>query len=77
MLFQKPLAECHEYLLQQGLAVNVELMELWMREYQVLPARTHPLMNMDASSGYLLSGTKVDPSKVIKAPKEQVLQLNI
>lgn len=40
--------------------VTVELSETWMREYQVLPKRTHPLMRTSASSGYLLSGIKTE-----------------
>lgn len=39
----------------------LELGETWMREYQVLPQRTHPTMRMNAASGYILSGIKVDP----------------
>lgn len=30
-----------------------------MREHQVLDGRTHPLMSMNGSSGFLLSGTRV------------------
>jgi hypothetical protein len=37
----------------------MELMEIWTRDYQVLPERTHPTMKMHAASGYLLAGIKV------------------
>lgn len=59
--FLEPLAECYEALFQLGCAVNMRLTETWARTYQVLPKRTHPLMNMSAASGYLLSGIKVEP----------------
>jgi len=38
--------------------------ELWLRRYQVLPGRTHPLMNMSGSGGFILHTTKVydDPT---------------
>lgn len=58
----QPLAECYQWLYEGGLAVNIELTETWNREYQVIASRTHPLMNMDNASGYLLSAIKVDPS---------------
>ena len=36
--------------------VNVKLTSNWMRNYQVLPMRTHPAIQMQGSSGYLLVG---------------------
>ncbi|EOQ99196.1 hypothetical protein E3P92_02727 [Wallemia ichthyophaga] len=38
--------------------------ESWLRQYQVLPGRTHPNMQMPATGGYLLHTTKVfdDPN---------------
>lgn len=39
--------------------LNVRLQDSWCREYQVLHNRTHPLMYMDSSSGYLLTAFKV------------------
>lgn len=38
---------------------GVQLQESWMREIQVLPARTHPMMAMSGSGGYMLSGIRV------------------
>ncbi len=35
------------------------LSETWMRQYQVLPKRTHPLMSMSGSGGFILVGYKV------------------
>ncbi len=40
-------------------AVALSLQESFWREWQVLPARTHPAMSMSATGGYLLSGIKV------------------
>lgn len=56
----QPLVECYEALYRTGRTVNLRLTETWCRTYQVLPKRTHPLNNMSASSGYLLSGIKVE-----------------
>jgi tRNA (adenine-N(1)-)-methyltransferase non-catalytic subunit len=61
--FMHPLIECYEALFQTGCVVNLRLTETWHRQYQVLPKRTHPLMNMSAASGYILSGIKVEPVK--------------
>jgi len=70
----QPLSICYEKLLKTGQAVNLDLSETWMREYQVLPARTHPLMRMNGASGYVLTGIKVcadneDTSKITKKQK--------
>jgi tRNA (adenine-N(1)-)-methyltransferase non-catalytic subunit len=53
------LGECQDWLLSQSLAVDVQIDEIWTREYQVLPDRTHPLMGGPGFSGYVLSGIKV------------------
>lgn len=58
--FIQPLVELYEALYQSGNVVNLRLTETWYRTYQVLPKRTHPLNNMSASSGFLLSGIKVE-----------------
>ncbi|KAL7313037.1 tRNA (adenine(58)-N(1))-methyltransferase non-catalytic subunit trm6 [Mucor circinelloides] len=52
--------------------LNAELTESSMREYQVLPGRMHPNMNMSCGGGYLLSTLRVidcpfDPSLVKKS----------
>ncbi len=36
--------------------VGAQLTECWYREQQVLPNRTHPLMQMSATGGYVLGG---------------------
>lgn len=40
-------------------AIQLRLTAGWTREYQVLPQRTHPCMNMTQNGGYLLTGTKL------------------
>lgn len=57
--FSQPLAECLHYLRSKRMAVDVELGEPWLREYQVLPGRTHPHMNTEGTGGFVLSGIKV------------------
>jgi len=54
-LFLNPLRELQEYLKQSQRAIRVRVEELLTREIQVLPMRTHPMMNMHGTSGYLLS----------------------
>ena len=40
-------------------AVSLQLQEPWLREYQVLPGRSHPTMSMLGTGGFLLSGIAV------------------
>lgn len=39
--------------------INIRLIENWLRNYQVLPDRTHPEVSMSGGGGYLLTGWKV------------------
>lgn len=50
-----------EFLISNTLAVNVSLEEVWTRELQILPERTHPLLRGSVSGygGFILSGVKV------------------
>lgn len=57
--YLQPLVECMHQLQANKMAVALEILEPWLREYQVLPSRTHPLMQMNANGGYVLSGIKV------------------
>ncbi|WWD20728.1 hypothetical protein CI109_105204 [Kwoniella shandongensis] len=45
--------------------LNDTLTESWERTYQVLPGRTHPMMNTSATGGYLWSAIRVHPSKFL------------
>ncbi|KAK7906792.1 hypothetical protein WMY93_015404 [Mugilogobius chulae] len=57
--YKEPLVECYTKLKEQGGTVNLQLTNTWLRHYQVLPNRTHPLLLMSGGGGYLLSGTTV------------------
>lgn len=54
------LAELKDYLMANKKAINIRIEELWTREYQVLPLRTHPHMSMHGASGFVLSAIKVE-----------------
>lgn len=57
----QPLAARQGALRSSGGFVDVRLHQLFTREYQVLPQRTHPIMTAEAQlcEGFLLSATKV------------------
>jgi tRNA (adenine-N(1)-)-methyltransferase non-catalytic subunit len=59
--FLEPLTECFRELQRQCLAINLRLSDTWMREYQMLPGRTHPSMNMSQNGGFILTGIKLCP----------------
>eukprot|EP01064_Diplonema_japonicum_P031152 TRINITY_DN5483_c0_g3_i1.p1 TRINITY_DN5483_c0_g3~~TRINITY_DN5483_c0_g3_i1.p1 ORF type:complete len:427 (+),score=94.81 TRINITY_DN5483_c0_g3_i1:81-1361(+) len=54
-----PLSELASALRADLSAVNVQLNETFWREYQVLPNRTHPFVNMNSAGGFILSGSIV------------------
>ena len=54
----QPLADTMHVLRKRGLAVSMTISEPFLRDHQVLPGRTHPVMTTEANSGgYILSGT--------------------
>ncbi|KAK4275118.1 hypothetical protein QN277_018253 [Acacia crassicarpa] len=57
--YLQPLATCMHNLQVGKMAIGLQITEPWLREYQVLPSRTHPCMQMSAFGGYILSGTKI------------------
>uniref|UniRef100_UPI003AAF9180 tRNA (adenine(58)-N(1))-methyltransferase non-catalytic subunit TRM6 n=1 Tax=Centroberyx gerrardi TaxID=166262 RepID=UPI003AAF9180 len=57
--YKEPLIECYTKLKEQGGTINLRLTDSWLRHYQVLPNRTHPVLLMSGGGGYLLSGTTV------------------
>ncbi|KAM7368144.1 hypothetical protein PAMP_014391 [Pampus punctatissimus] len=69
--YKEPLIECYTKLREHGGTVNLRLTDTWLRHYQVLPNRTHPMLLMSGGGGYLLSGTTVatDRSKPAAGPK--------
>ncbi|KAI9303515.1 Gcd10p family-domain-containing protein [Cunninghamella echinulata] len=51
--------------------IDADITESFLRQYQVLPGRTHPEMSMSAGGGYLLSALRVidcpfDPALVVR-----------
>lgn len=56
--YLQPLATCMHSLQVRKMAIGLQISESWLREYQVLPSRTHPCMQMSACGGYILSGTR-------------------
>ncbi|XP_078000715.1 tRNA (adenine(58)-N(1))-methyltransferase non-catalytic subunit TRM6-like [Glandiceps talaboti] len=60
--FIEPLYECFGKLRESRETVNVKITETWLREYQVLPARTHPKNVMSSTGGYILTGIKIATS---------------
>jgi tRNA (adenine-N(1)-)-methyltransferase non-catalytic subunit len=59
--FIEPLTECFREIQKQNLAINLRLSDTWMREYQILPGRTHPNMTISQSGGFILTGIKLCP----------------
>ncbi|XP_076956171.1 uncharacterized protein LOC143631234 [Bidens hawaiensis] len=57
--YLQPLATCMHNLQVEKMAIGLQITEPWLREYQVLPSRTHPHMQVSAFGGYMLSGTKI------------------
>uniref|UniRef100_A0A8D0GRJ5 tRNA (adenine(58)-N(1))-methyltransferase non-catalytic subunit TRM6 n=1 Tax=Sphenodon punctatus TaxID=8508 RepID=A0A8D0GRJ5_SPHPU len=57
--YKEPLLECYTKLREKGGVVNLKLSETWLRNYQVLPERSHPKLMMSGGGGYLLSGITV------------------
>ncbi|XP_063950555.1 uncharacterized protein LOC108219982 isoform X3 [Daucus carota subsp. sativus] len=57
--FSAPFAIYHQYLQLGKMAIGLQIAEPWLREYQVLPSRTHPHMQMSAFGGYVLTGTRI------------------
>lgn len=47
----------------RGKVVHVTVSSTWYREYQVLPDRTHPRMQMSGHGGYLLQAYKAEPNE--------------
>ena len=46
-----------------GKCIDTQLTDNWLREYQLLPQRTHPENHMSLISGFVLSSTVVEESK--------------
>ncbi|KIO22383.1 hypothetical protein M407DRAFT_216590 [Tulasnella calospora MUT 4182] len=57
--YLQTLTDVHQKLRAKPQFLGPAVTEAWLRQYQVLPGRTHPMMNMSGSGGYLLSAMKV------------------
>lgn len=58
-LHQEPLVSLYLLLKQRKDVIYLRITETWYRPYQILPDRSHPVVTMSSSSGYLLSGIKI------------------
>uniref|UniRef100_A0A0B7AXE2 tRNA (adenine(58)-N(1))-methyltransferase non-catalytic subunit TRM6 n=1 Tax=Arion vulgaris TaxID=1028688 RepID=A0A0B7AXE2_9EUPU len=68
--FVEPLVECYTEIKKRGIGIQLRLSETWFREYQVLPQRTHPMMNMSGTGGYLLTFITVQAKQIYLDNKE-------
>lgn len=57
--FREPLVECYVHLQHRCLAVKLQLVDPWMREFQVLAERCHPQMSVNMTAGCMLTGVFV------------------
>jgi tRNA (adenine-N(1)-)-methyltransferase non-catalytic subunit len=67
--YLQPLATCMHSLQVSKMAIGLQISEPWLREYQVLPSRTHPHMQMNAFGGYILSGIRIHNTDAAVANK--------
>lgn len=63
--YQQVVAETLAYTRKDPNYLATNMTESWMRTYQVLPGRTHPMMTTSAAGGYLLAATRVIPSTFV------------
>lgn len=57
--YRELLIDCYVELMKSEEFINVHIHESFLREYQVLPGRVHPVMRSFASGGYILSAIKI------------------
>jgi len=58
------LLELDKIFFENKWAIDCRIHETHLREYQVLPLRTHPMMNSKGFSGYVFTAIKiVDPDQ--------------
>ncbi|GFO32261.1 tRNA (adenine(58)-n(1))-methyltransferase non-catalytic subunit trm6 [Plakobranchus ocellatus] len=53
--YLEPLVECYTSVKENHAGLQLKLSETWFREYQILPQRTHPKINMSGTGGFLLT----------------------
>ncbi|XP_069464373.1 tRNA (adenine(58)-N(1))-methyltransferase non-catalytic subunit TRM6 [Ambystoma mexicanum] len=67
--YKEPLLDCYTKLREKGGVINLKLSETWLRNYQVLPNRSHPKLTMSGGGGYLLTGLTVVRENVMPSVK--------
>ncbi|KAJ2003480.1 tRNA (adenine(58)-N(1))-methyltransferase non-catalytic subunit trm6 [Coemansia thaxteri] len=60
---KEALLEAFDWLRKSQSFLNVQLTESWLREYQVLPGRTHPTMTTSGGGGFILSAIHLAPAQ--------------
>ncbi|KAM8946240.1 tRNA (adenine(58)-N(1))-methyltransferase non-catalytic subunit TRM6 [Pelodytes ibericus] len=69
--YREPLLECYTKLREKGGVVNLKLSETWLRNYQVLPDRSHPKLIMSGGGGYILHGITVARDEIRSKTRSQ------
>ncbi|XP_058037054.1 tRNA (adenine(58)-N(1))-methyltransferase non-catalytic subunit TRM6 [Ahaetulla prasina] len=62
--YKEPLLECYAKLREKGGVINLKLSETWLRNYQILPDRSHPKLIISGGGGYLLTGITVKSENI-------------
>lgn len=55
--YSEPLVDLWKHLQTRDMAINIGLFDVFTRQHQVLPMRTHPVTMIQAFSGYVLNFT--------------------
>lgn len=55
-MYKEVLMECFSSIKSLDKTLDIRLASSWMRNYQVLPMRTHPEVQINGSSGFMLHG---------------------
>jgi tRNA (adenine-N(1)-)-methyltransferase non-catalytic subunit len=64
--YAEPLYKLHTAVRDE--VVGARIQETWLREMQVLPGRTHPLVNMSHTGGYIFTATRVQHLHTVRPP---------
>eukprot|EP00828_Plagiopyla_frontata_P038985 TRINITY_DN5116_c0_g1_i2.p2 TRINITY_DN5116_c0_g1~~TRINITY_DN5116_c0_g1_i2.p2 ORF type:complete len:139 (+),score=18.26 TRINITY_DN5116_c0_g1_i2:264-680(+) len=58
--FLEFLVKCVDFMKETNQYILIKVYDIFLREIQVLENRTHPLVNMDSFSGYILTAKKIE-----------------
>eukprot|EP01095_Lingulamoeba_sp_RSL-Kostka_P005963 TRINITY_DN1822_c0_g1_i1.p1 TRINITY_DN1822_c0_g1~~TRINITY_DN1822_c0_g1_i1.p1 ORF type:complete len:398 (+),score=95.61 TRINITY_DN1822_c0_g1_i1:1-1194(+) len=68
-IYLNEIKQCSEMLIESKKVIDLDVFSITARNFQVLPERTHPFFEVENSSGYVLSATKVyDLNNCLKNP---------